>query len=547
MAMLTAVFLCVALGIPSAVANNNECDVFQCADTSCPQVVLPTDANYNESREQFASKMSSKAVSDARLHPEMILFCSEKHHVVQAINFARQCGYKVSVRSGGHNYAGFSSCVQGQRCIQVDVAGLDNFTSGVDGIYNRVTLGAGLKLGKVGEKLIELNLSIPVGTCSGVGVGGHFQSSAQGRLIRNFGVGLDYVTSFEIAKADGSIAKVDPQSDPDLYWAVLGGSPGSWGVLLSYTIDAIDSGKYPHSHVGLYLLPYTRETFTTLTNNMLRLAQDEQNARDFEMGVSLLKIDAEPDATTGLWQHYIVVQAFYSGQDNGPWTSELEEKFLKPITNPKEHIRPILARPAWEPASVSKAIHSVMMTDFNTGGDRYHVHSMSSPRWLNESWVEAAAAELEERMKIPYMWSAFSVYPYGGEGPLGSQLIRNSGKNAHPMRDTKVHVDDWFFFRDTGANAKVAEERIANFRESTKKAWMAENSADKSWMTTNTLDSDEYLLTTSAEEKLHYYYPNKGWYDRLTLAKDAVDPTDLFSSAMTLPATASRTSQLLVV
>jgi len=553
MARLT-LFLWVALVAPSAAATN-ECYKFQCPHDDaarCPRVVTPKDASYDEDRAQWASKMSSSTVSDARLHPEMIFFCSEKDHVVETINFARKCEYKVSVRSGGHQYAGFSSCVEGQPCIQLDVGGLETFESGVDGVPNRLTLGVGLRLQDVSEKLLPMNLSIPMGICKSVGVGGHFQSSSAGFLIKSFGLGMDRVVAFEIAKADGSIAKVTPESDPELYWAVLGGSPGSWGVLLSYTLDAIASEDHPHTQVGYFVLPYTREIFVTVTNNLMKLSADEENARDFTAGLYVGKIDATPDADTGLWPHYIIIWALYTGIDNGPWTPALEEKWLTPLINPSAGVAPLFAPRPWGPVSMSEAVNTVLQTSFDNGDYHYHVHSMSVNKWFNETWVEAAATELDERMKIPYMYSSFQFYSFGGEGPYGSQLVRNFGRNAYPLRDTKIHMDDWFFFRNDDADAEVAAERIEKFRESTQVAWEGDNSAERSWMTTLTVDSNADLLTAPAEDKFDDYFPHEGWFHRLTAVKDTVDPTDLFSSLMTIPTTASRTarsqpSQLLAV
>jgi len=291
-----------------------------------------------------------------------------------------------------------------------------------------------------------------------------------------------------------------------------------------------------------------------VTNNLMKLSADDENARDFTVGVFVVQFGTAPDPATGLWAHGIVIWAFYSGIDNGPWTPALEEKWLTPLINPTADVAPItvpgISR-EWGPASVSEAINVHLQTPFNHGDYRYHVHSMSVNKWFNETWVEAAATELEERMKIPYMYSSFQMYTWGGEGPYGSQLVRNFGRNAYPRRDTKVHMDDWFFFLNDD-DAEVAEVRIENFRESTQVAWEGDNSADRSWMTTNTMDSDDDLLTAPAEDRFDDYFPHEGWFHRLTAVKDTVDPTDLFSSLMTIPTTASRTarsqpSQLLAV
>ena len=88
------------------------------------EVVSPEGAGYDKARAQWASKMSTTAISDERLHPELIVFCNSDKDVSQAVQFAKQCGYKVPVRSGGHQYAGLSACVKGDKCLQLDVSRL---------------------------------------------------------------------------------------------------------------------------------------------------------------------------------------------------------------------------------------------------------------------------------------------------------------------------------------------------------------------------------------------------------------------------------------
>merc|ERR1719221_1341967 len=157
----------------------DDCDSFQCEHSNCPQVVARGDSEYDASRKQWASKMASSSVSDARLSPTFIMYCTDSEQVTLSINFAKRCGFKVSLRSGGHQYAGFSSCVEGSKCIQLDVSEINTFDYGVDGKFNRVTLGVGLTIEQVAEKLLPIGLSIPTGVCKSVGVGGHFQSSSQ--------------------------------------------------------------------------------------------------------------------------------------------------------------------------------------------------------------------------------------------------------------------------------------------------------------------------------------------------------------------------------
>merc|ERR1712013_677026 len=140
------------------------------------------------------------------------------------------------------------------------------------------------------------------------------------------------------------------------------------------------------------------------------------------------------------------------------------------------------------PMHVALNLDNVLTSDFNLREYRYHIHYMSTNKWFDESFVEALALELDERTKIPYVHSALQVWTPGAEGAYGSQMMRNSGKNAYPHRDTKMFVDDWFMFKES-ADSDMVQERIANFRELTQAHWTrSDNSAERSWMTPHTTD-----------------------------------------------------------
>jgi len=139
--------------------------------------------------------------------------------------------------------------------MQIDVSSIETFTAPTDSYPTHVTLGVGLVLEQALLLLKPYDLTIAIGICKSVGVGGHFQTSALGMLTKNFAIGMDRVVSFRIALYDGRIERVTAESNKDLYLAVLGGGAGSWGVVLDYHIDAIKGGDYTHAKKGLYLWP----------------------------------------------------------------------------------------------------------------------------------------------------------------------------------------------------------------------------------------------------------------------------------------------------
>lgn len=84
-----------------------------------------------------------------------------------------------------------------------------------------------------------------------VGIAGGFvQGGGHGPLSGLYGFGADQALSFEVLTASGDFITANSKSNPDLYYALKGGGPGNYGVVLSVTLKT-----YPDitSGAALYL------------------------------------------------------------------------------------------------------------------------------------------------------------------------------------------------------------------------------------------------------------------------------------------------------
>jgi FAD/FMN-containing dehydrogenase len=64
------------------------------------------------------------------------------------------------------------------------------------------------------------------------------QGGGHGPASRQFGLGADQVLSARVVLADGCIITASPCENQDIYFAIRGGGPGTYGVVLSTTIKA---------------------------------------------------------------------------------------------------------------------------------------------------------------------------------------------------------------------------------------------------------------------------------------------------------------------
>ena len=83
------------------------------------------------------------------------------------------------------------------------------------------------------------NLSVIGGTCPTVGLaGGYTQGGGHGMLVSSHGLSADNTLEWEVVTAEGAIVTASPIENSDLYWALSGGGPGSYGVVVSLTMKA---------------------------------------------------------------------------------------------------------------------------------------------------------------------------------------------------------------------------------------------------------------------------------------------------------------------
>ncbi|CAK0865172.1 unnamed protein product [Prorocentrum cordatum] len=384
----------------------------------------------------------------------------------------------------------------------------------------QVTLGVGLTLEQVYANLMPYGLAIPAGICKGVGVGGHFQSSAAGYYQRAFGLGMDSVTSFRIVLADGAVHTITESSDPDLYWAVLGGGPGSWGIILDYTVDGFADADYPHFQTFTFLYPYSRAALHLTGSLYSSQMADTLVERDL-----LIVYLVHPGVLMGIPgstnEHYIMIRFVWMGMDNGALTGSLYDTYAKPwVDIPHMTLAPLMSLPiSVFPGAVASA--------YDLGPFRYHIHSFGARSWPDTAFFEQVADELDARVAIPNLHFSFQFFPFGG------QMDRNAGKNAYALRNVKNWVDDWVFFLGDSL-AQVAEDRIVAFRAATGHHW-AEDNVPHSFMTPDTLVNNTH---SSAAD----FAMNESFFARLQDVKTRVDAADIFHMEVTIPPTASSAS-----
>jgi hypothetical protein len=254
------------------------------------EVYLRGGPNYDIHRYQYAFTSEQAGT----MEPFAIIYAHDEDDVVRAVNLARDNKIALAVRTGGHQYSGASS-TNGPN-LQLDMSkGFMDFEKD-EKEPDLIVVGVSHALSDLDKLLGDRGLFVPHGQCSHVHVGGHAQSGGYGQLIRSFGLFADYIMRFQIVLADGQVRWVhrNVDADADLFFAVLGGSPGNFGVLLRIALKPLQDADYPKSRGLKLLVPYNVGILQELLNIMAEDVADVDFPRDYDLCVTVMSNNIIP-------------------------------------------------------------------------------------------------------------------------------------------------------------------------------------------------------------------------------------------------------------
>jgi FAD/FMN-containing dehydrogenase len=178
--------------------------------------------------------------------PRAVVDCRTAADVQSAIRAARACDLPLSVRGGGHDWAGRALCPG----IVIDLSGMNGVAVGADGRTAR--LAGGARASDVVAVTDPLGLAPVAGSCSGVGMAGLTLGGGYGALIGRCGLALDNLLAAEVVLADGRIVVADHDNEAELFWALRGGG-GNFGVVTAMRHRLHD---LPSVHTGMLAYPF---------------------------------------------------------------------------------------------------------------------------------------------------------------------------------------------------------------------------------------------------------------------------------------------------
>ena len=207
------------------------------------RVVTAEDADYDQARALFYGGFDR--------HPRAIVWPTDTTEVAQIVSLAAERGLELAVRGGGHSAAGHSVSDGG---IVLDLSELKALE--IDTAQRTAWAQTGLTAGELTTEAARHGLAVGFGDTASVGIGGITLGGGVGYLARKHGLTIDSLLAAELVTADGRTVRTDPDTHPELFWAIRGGG-GNFGVATRLRFQLHELNGVVG---GMLLLPASVET-----------------------------------------------------------------------------------------------------------------------------------------------------------------------------------------------------------------------------------------------------------------------------------------------
>jgi FAD/FMN-containing dehydrogenase len=436
------------------------------------RVIGPDDAGYDEARAVFYGGFDRR--------PAVIVRAANETDVRYVVGLARETGLELAVRCGGHSNAGHSTTDGG---IVLDLRDMRALT--VDVAERTAWAEAGLTTGEFTTTTAAHGLALGFGDTGSVGIGGLTLGGGVGYLVRKHGLTIDDLLAADVVTADGELLRVDPETHPELFWAIRGGG-GNFGVAtrFHYRLHEVDTIVG-----GMLVLPATPEAIASFVA--------EADAAPEELSTIANVMTAPPMPFVPAEHHgQLVIMAIlaYAGE------VEAGERAIAPFrvlaTPIADEVRPMRYPEIYPPEE-----------------DDYH--PVASARTM---FVDAIDRPVAETI-IDHLQASTAQMNVAQIRVLGGAMARvPADATAFAHRSSRIMVNVAALY-ERPAEAAVHEPWVTAFAAALRQG-----------------DGGAYVgfLGDEGEARVREAYPGATW-DRLAAIKSRYDPTNLFRLNQNIP------------
>ena len=407
--------------------------------------------------------------------PYAIVRVQSAEDVAATVDFAREIGFPLSIRSGGHSIAQYTVI---DDAVVIDFSAMKRVS--VDPASGIAKVQAGATSADIVAAAGPHGLALTTGDTPSVGIGGLTTGGGIGFMVRKYGLAIDNLLSAQVVLADGSIVTASNESHPSLFWAIRGGG-GNFGVITEFTFQLARVGTVLGGDI---MLPASREVVRAY------LEYIESAPEDLTIISQIMQAPPAPyvpaDRVGEVVLHMLVM-----------WTGSLEdgEKALAPLR--------ALATP------VADTIHPMEYGDIYQYTEPYTMPHGASIRMMFADGLSDRVID-EALAAIARASSPFGMFHIRGMGGAMARVAPDATAFAHRQR--KLFVSIINVWLDPSETAETHQQWTASL-----------------WDKIKDEGNGVYVnfLEREGNARIHEAYPGET-YERLVNVKTAYDPDNLF-------------------
>jgi aclacinomycin oxidase len=370
--------------------------------------------------------------------PDSVFVVADTGQVVDAVDAVLASGKRLAVRSGGH-------CVEGLvddpavGCV-IDLARMDS--TYYDSDRRAFAVEAGATIGRVYQALdLGWGVTLPGGSCTGVGMGGLVTGGGFGPLSRLYGLLSDHLYAVEtVAVGENgralAVTATREADDPNrgLWWAHAGGGGGNFGVATRFWFRSRDAqgedptgllpkrpSGYTAASVAWRWADLDEEHFTILVENFMRWCE-----RNCSAGLPAASVNG----MLALFRKEFGVVTLTGQADPGqPHSSEALDTYLAEVTaNVPNGVRTTQGDAPW----LYTTLHAPEVADVLG----------TPPAQLRSKTKGAFLRSALDRQQIRTIFEYLTSDDYGWRGAMAGFLTWGGKINVLSPHDTAVAERD---------------------------------------------------------------------------------------------------------
>ncbi|KAF9616837.1 hypothetical protein IFM89_032687 [Coptis chinensis] len=233
--LLPVVSLILVSFLSSSTSSSTDESFFHCLNAS-QQIYSPNTTSYSSLLSSYHENIRTSSFRAPK--PFVIVTPNLESEIQAALLCSKKHGFKIRIRSGGHDYEGLST-TSNVPFIIIDLVNFRKITIDMDD--ETAWIQAGATLGEVYYAIANRSSvhAFPAGICPTVGVGGHISGGGFGTMLRKYGLASDNVVDAYLMDVNGKILNRKSMGE-DLFWAIRGGGGASFGIILSWKIKLVN-------------------------------------------------------------------------------------------------------------------------------------------------------------------------------------------------------------------------------------------------------------------------------------------------------------------